>query len=61
MHTGRGKVKTVKIMLMGRPAEVSEQADFTLPNLTVTSAAFPTLPRGVPLPDAASLGRRAVG
>ena len=51
LHTGRGTLTTVKIMLMGRPAEVSEQADFTLLNLTVTRAAFPTLPRGVPLPE----------
>ena len=37
-------------MLMRRPSEVSEQAAFTLLNLTVTRAAFPTLPKGVPLP-----------
>ena len=51
LHTGRGTLTSVKITLMGRPAEVSEQADFTLLNLTVTRAAFPTLPRGVPLPE----------
>ena len=51
LHTGRGKLTSVKITLMGRPTDVSEQAAFTLLNLTVTRAAFPTLPRGVPLPE----------
>ena len=50
LHTGRGTLTSVKITLMGRPSDVSEQAAFTLLNLTITSAAFPSLPKGIPLP-----------
>ncbi|NTU79519.1 MAG: cold shock domain-containing protein [Chloroflexales bacterium] len=46
----RGKVRSVKMTLIGRPGHIEEQAQFTL--LTMThSGPRPALPKGVPAPD----------
>ena len=44
-----GKATSVKVTLIGRPARVSEQAQFTLLTLTYTGP-LPALPKGIPVP-----------
>ena len=44
-----GKATSVKVTLIGRPARVSEQAQFTLLTLTYTGP-LPSLPKGIPVP-----------
>jgi cold shock CspA family protein len=49
LQAASGKVTTVKVTLIGRPARVSEQAQFTLLTLTYTGP-LPALPKGIPVP-----------
>ena len=44
-----GKATSVKVTLIGRPARVSEQAQFTLLTLTYTGP-LSSLPKGIPVP-----------
>ncbi|MEI8165473.1 MAG: hypothetical protein WCG26_03805 [Chloroflexales bacterium] len=49
LKAASGKATTVKMTLIGRPARVSEQAQFTLLTL-VYAGPLPALPKGIPVP-----------
>ena len=49
LQSKSGKATSVKVTLIGRPARVSEQAQFTLLTLTSTGP-LPSLPKGIPVP-----------
>lgn len=48
-RSGAGKVTTVKVTVIGRPAKVVERQDFTL-LMMKHSGALPSLPKGIPVP-----------
>jgi len=49
LQSKSGKATSVKVTLIGRPARVSEQAQFTLLTLTYTGP-LTSLPKGIPVP-----------